>query len=51
MFILEDLSDEDAPLVMEIAEKYGLDSLKILCQQKLIPRCVFISFNWFKSFF
>lgn len=36
--ISEDLTDEEAPLVMEIAEKYGLDSLKILCQQKLIPR-------------
>uniref|UniRef100_A0A914DDZ4 Speckle-type POZ protein n=1 Tax=Acrobeloides nanus TaxID=290746 RepID=A0A914DDZ4_9BILA len=36
--ISEDLTDEEAPLVMEIAEKYGLDALKILCQQKLIPR-------------
>lgn len=36
--VAEDLSDEDAPAVMEIAEKYGLDELKKLCQQKLMPR-------------
>lgn len=37
----EDLTDDEAPLVMEIAEKYGLDALKSLTQQKLIPRYEF----------
>lgn len=30
--------DPDAPALMSIAEKYGLDPLKVLCQDKLISR-------------
>jgi speckle-type POZ protein len=32
------LEDQDAPPLMSIAEKYGLDPLKLLCQDKLISR-------------
>lgn len=31
-------ADEHAPALIEISEKYGLDPLKILCQDKLISR-------------
>uniref|UniRef100_A0A915DQR3 Uncharacterized protein n=1 Tax=Ditylenchus dipsaci TaxID=166011 RepID=A0A915DQR3_9BILA len=31
-------ADEHAPFLIEISEKYGLDPLKILCQDKLISR-------------
>uniref|UniRef100_A0A915MVH9 non-specific serine/threonine protein kinase n=1 Tax=Meloidogyne javanica TaxID=6303 RepID=A0A915MVH9_MELJA len=34
----EDFSDEQASNLIEISEKYQLDSLKIICQDKLISR-------------
>lgn len=37
----EDFEDDHAPKLIEISEKYGLDPLKILCQEKLISRFFF----------
>ena len=34
----DDFSDEQATSLIEISEKYQLDSLKIICQDKLISR-------------
>lgn len=41
----EGFEDEHAPKLIEISEKYGLDALKILCQDKLVSR--FYSFTVF----
>lgn len=37
----ENFLDEHAPALMQIAEKYALEPLKLLCQEKLISRLVF----------
>jgi hypothetical protein len=37
----DDFSDEQATSLIEISEKYQLDSLKIICQDKLISRFFF----------
>ena len=34
----EGFVDDDASSLMEISEKYALDQLKILCQERLISR-------------
>lgn len=34
----ENFLDEHAPSLMQIAEKYALEPLKLLCQEKLISR-------------
>lgn len=38
----ENFLDEHAPALMQIAEKYALEPLKLLCQEKLILRSVYI---------
>lgn len=34
----ENFLDDHAPALMQIAEKYAMDPLKLLCQEKLISR-------------
>ena len=34
----ENFLDEHAPALMQLSEKYALDALKMLCQEKLISR-------------